>query len=89
MARNRWPEGADRSVCGKCWYEPTRDDAETALALRFTLSLDVTTAIPPGDEALFFKALDIAETYIPLEGVEQEMAREFAMETAPLFTTSL
>ena len=67
LARGKWPAGmkaADRTS-PKCWYQPI-DDRETARqALRFTLSHDVTAAIPPGDERVFDLALDLASAPLP------------------------
>src|SRR5919199_1767824 len=53
MARQKWPEWADRQAWPKCWYEPCADPVEASLALRFTLSQPITAAIPPGEPALF------------------------------------
>src|SRR4051794_7840700 len=53
MARQKWPEGADKTAWPKCWYEPCTDPAEASLALRFTLSQPVTAAVPPGEASLF------------------------------------
>jgi predicted aldo/keto reductase-like oxidoreductase len=48
----------------KCWYQPIHDDPPLAdLALRFTLSLGVHTAISPGDERLFQLGLASLERY--------------------------
>jgi predicted aldo/keto reductase-like oxidoreductase len=48
----------------KCWYQPIHDDPLLAdLALRFTLSLGVHTAISPADERMFQLGLTILERY--------------------------
>lgn len=61
MARGRWNEGdPQRQQFKKCWYEPLAEPREADLALRFTLSQPVTSAIPPGDENLFRLAVDLA-----------------------------
>src|SRR5207253_6320252 len=66
LARTPWAEGQARSFA-KTWYEPITDPREAELALRFTLSQPITAAIPPGEEPLFRRALDIADRYRPLE----------------------
>lgn len=90
MARNRWTEGADRSAFPKCWYEPVTDDQETEMALKFTLSLDVTAAVPPGEEVLFWRAVDFAKQSMPIQTVERDSIQQLAMNAKPvLFQTSL
>jgi hypothetical protein len=69
----------------KCWYEPVDEPELAARAVRFTLSQDVTAAIPPGDERLFRMALDIAAAFRPLSAAEQKELLESAAGTRPLF----
>ena len=48
----------------KCWYQPIFNDPELAdLALRFTLSRDVHTALSPGDSRMLDLGLSIMEKY--------------------------
>ena len=58
MARQPWQEGADHSIAKNVWYEPHTEMAEAELALRWTLSLPITAAVPPGDPRLFRMAVD-------------------------------
>ena len=83
MARGPWPEGAEKIP--KCWYEPLTDPEEALQALRFTLSHPVTAAIPPGNEDLFFIALDLIDKFSPLSDEEILAMKEKAMEGNPLF----
>ena len=87
MARTVWPEGTkeEETEFPKCWYEPCSDPEEAALALRFTLSLPVTAAIPPGDGNLFRIALDVAGRYKPLTAEEKEQLKARASALKPLF----
>lgn len=85
MARQKWPEGADKQAWPKCWYEPCTDPAEAALALRFTLSQPVTAAIPPGEPRLFRIALDTAEAFQPLSDEERDELRRRAAGLQPFF----
>jgi len=84
MARRPWPEGAERKY-RNCWYEPIDDPKEAALALRWSLSLDVTAAIPPGDPELFRLAMDIADRFTPISAGERATVEKMAMANAPLF----
>jgi predicted aldo/keto reductase-like oxidoreductase len=86
MARRPWEEGADRSIAKNTWYEPHTDPAEAELALRWTLSLPVTAAVPPGDPRLFWWAVDFAERFTPLSADERAAVEERAREHRPLFT---
>jgi hypothetical protein len=69
----------------KCWYEPITDEQIAELALRFTLSLPVTAAIPPGHIELWEMALRVAQDPRPLTADEERRVRELAMQTEPLF----
>lgn len=87
MARGPWQEGdARRSEYPKAWYEPLADPTEAALALRYTLSLPITSAIPPGDIRLFRMAVDIAEAFMPLAAAERQTIEAQAQADLPLFT---
>jgi len=62
MALQQWPQGLkeeDRKW-RKAWYEPLEKEADVELALRYTLHLPVTAALPPGHWELFRIAVDLA-----------------------------
>lgn len=80
-----WPEGADRSVRQKCWYEPYSNPSELEQAFRWTLSLPVTAAIPPGDPEIFGMALEIAARFRPMTAEEMDAMQRKAQEVQPLF----
>ena len=88
MARRPWQEGADRSLAQNTWYEPHTDRAEAELALRWTLSLPITAALPPGDPKLFAWALEFAERFTPLDANERAAAEAKAHDHSPLFALS-
>lgn len=85
MARQKWPENAERGPWTKCWYEPCTDPTEAALALRFTLSQPVTAAIPPGHTEFFRQALDVADAFTPISDEEREDLRRRAAGLTPFF----
>jgi aryl-alcohol dehydrogenase-like predicted oxidoreductase len=84
LTRGPWPEGAEHTW-PKAWYEPIDDPVAARNAVRFTLSEDVTAAIPPGDIRLFNLALDLAAQFSPLTPEERAgiLAGTAGME--PLF----
>ena len=85
MARQKWPENADREAYPKCWYEPITDPYEAALALRFTLSQPITAAITPGHPEFFRRALDVVENFQPVTDQEREELRRRAQGLTPFF----
>lgn len=84
MARRPYPEGAEKIP--KCWYEPYTSHEDALRALRFTLSHPVTAAIPPGNEDLFFTALDLIKKFEPLMEEEIIQIKELGNKETPLFT---
>ena len=85
MARRPWPVGAEKTH-KNCWYEPQTDPADAERALRWTLSLPITAAIPPGDPGLFRMALDFAERFTPVTEEELAGIESRAGDSDPLFT---
>jgi predicted aldo/keto reductase-like oxidoreductase len=83
LANGPWPEAADRIP--KCWYQPLTDEQKAELALRFTLSHPVTAALPPGNENLFRRTLDLALRFEPLSDAEVSEIKHLAAEGQPLF----
>lgn len=61
LAHRKWIEG-EEITHPNCWYRPIYDQPELArLALNYTLSQDIATAVPPGDIRMLRLALDIIE----------------------------
>ncbi len=85
LARTAWGKDEPRTGCPKCWYRPIADPAEQALAFRFTLSRPVTAAVPPGDKALFARALELARDPRPLDPAEEADLGRRAAAVNPLF----
>jgi predicted aldo/keto reductase-like oxidoreductase len=73
---HRWP---------KCWYRPIDDPTLSGLALRFTLSEEVTAAIPPGEEELFRIAMEGASQFSPLSARERKDLIARIKDIEPLF----
>jgi aryl-alcohol dehydrogenase-like predicted oxidoreductase len=86
LAKTGWKEhDPARREHPKTWYEPIDDRELAAKALRFTLSEDITAAIPPGDEKVYALALDIAARFQPLSAVERQALLASARPLKPLF----
>ena len=72
MAKTVWPASEKKDhPHPKCWYEPADFPHEAAQGLRYTLGHSITAAIPPGDEAYFRLAMDVAQQYKPLDSQEE------------------
>lgn len=67
------------------WYRPVLDEGTMKIALKFTLSKEVTAAIPPGKSTLFLKAIEFMKDYQPISPLESEKLVKLAKETEPIF----
>lgn len=87
MAHHPWPESLkeEERPYRKCWYQPADQKELAEKALRFTLSLPVTAAIPPGEERLFRLAVSIARDFTLMSEKEQQELLASTAGTAPLF----
>ena len=72
MAKTVWPAGQKDHPQPKCWYQPAAFPQEASLGLRWTLGHPITAAVPPGDERYFRLAMDVAQSYKPLEAHEEQ-----------------
>lgn len=71
MAHGPWSKSEIRKF-PKCWYKPIEDRKVACQALRFALSEDLTSVIPPGDERLFRLAMELVPELTPLSAGERE-----------------
>ena len=69
----------------KCWYQPITDLEEAKLAMTFTLSMPVTSAVPPGDERLFEMALDLVNDIKPITPEQLQKLKTLASTLKPIF----
>lgn len=83
MAHGPWRKGEKRKY-PNCWYRPIEDRELARQALRFTLSENVTAAIPPGDERLFRMALEMAADLPPLSPEERDLLLKSTRGLRPL-----
>lgn len=87
MAYRPWPDGQsrDQRAFPKCWYEPTSEPGMAKSGIRFTLSEDVTAAIPPGDHRLFEMAVEYAQQFQPMTAVERNELLAGTAGVSPIF----
>jgi len=85
MAKTHWSNEDEKKEFPKCWYKPVIDPEETDLAIRFTLSQPITSAVTPGDIRLFRKAIEVASKFKPLNDEETLLVKEKAQDISPIF----
>lgn len=87
MAKSKWPAGIEQSQKPnpKEWYEPCSVPEQAALALRWTLSQDITAALPPGDERYFPLAMYVAQNFQPVSTDEEKHLMASAAGAVPIF----
>jgi predicted aldo/keto reductase-like oxidoreductase len=88
LAKRKWLDREER-LYPKCWYRPIYDNPTLArLALNYTLSQPVTTAVPPGDIRMVKIALDIINAQegkaVALTEQEMETLRAEAKAAGPV-----
>jgi predicted aldo/keto reductase-like oxidoreductase len=88
MALTKLKKGEEK-VFPNCWYRPVMDDETLNLAFRYTLSLDITAAVSPGESRLFWKGVDMAKSFSPLNNDEREKLISLAKVTEPVFKISV
>jgi predicted aldo/keto reductase-like oxidoreductase len=84
LAHTSLEKGAEKKWA-KTWYRPIDEIDLARRALRFTLSEDVTAAIPPGHAELFRIAVDLASAFEPLSPAERSALLADATNPEPLF----
>jgi len=84
MALTTFKESEDL-IFKNCWYKPIDDETTMKMALKYTLSKNVTAAIPPGDVSLFLKALEFITVLKPITEDESDKLVKLAKNTTPVF----
>ncbi len=84
MALTRLEQG-EQKFDKNVWYRPIQDDEIMKMALKFTLSKNITAAVPPGKNTLFFKALEFMNNYKPITENETSQLLALAKNTKPIF----
>ncbi len=84
MAYTKRPAGAERKY-RNAWYTPVDDPELARQAVSFTLSQDITAAIPPGNEILFEMAMNVAANFKPLSAKASQSLLASTAGVEPLF----
>jgi len=86
MAKTVWPADQKKDHPEpKCWYQPAAFPNEASLGLRWTLGHPITAAVPPGDAKYFRLAMDVAQSYKPLEAHEEQALLSGGHGVEPIF----
>lgn len=83
MAHGPWRKGETKAY-PNCWYRPIDNRDLARSALRFTLSEEVASLIPPGDERLFRLALELVPELSPMDAAERAELLASAARLRPL-----
>ena len=67
-----------------CWYKPLSQKKMIDLAVKFALSEDIVSFLPPGDASLFRLGMDAAISFNRINRFEIEELRNFAFENSPI-----
>jgi len=87
LAYTSWTNRQERAKNPKCWYQPINDLEHARQALRFTLSEDITAAIPPGDEKVYRIAETLAAQFTPMSADEKQAMLAFSKDVTPIFSS--
>jgi aryl-alcohol dehydrogenase-like predicted oxidoreductase len=87
LAHTPWDSKEQKNESGytKCWYRPIDDLERVRSALNFTLSQEITAAIPPGDERIYRMAVNLAAGFQALDKEQQSTLLASAAGLTPLF----
>jgi predicted aldo/keto reductase-like oxidoreductase len=69
----------------KAWYETIEDKELAQLAFRYTLSHDITAAVPPGDIEHFRWAVEVVKDFKPVTEDEVNILKEASKGVISLF----
>jgi predicted aldo/keto reductase-like oxidoreductase len=84
MAHTLLKEG-EAKLYKNVWYRPVQDDHLARLALRYTLSKEITATVPPGDADFFWKAVEVANDFKPITPAEADLLKNLVPGNPPLF----
>jgi len=85
MALTRLQKGQEKFY-KNVWYQPIQDEELIKMALKYTLSKNITAAIPPGNNTLFLKGLEFMNDFEPITEKETAYLLDLAKKTEPLFS---
>ena len=84
MALTRLKDG-EQKFYKNVWYKPILDEDIMKMALKYTLSKNVTAAVPPGKNTLYLKALEFMDGFGEITAGETAKLTELSQVTEPIF----
>lgn len=84
MALTRLKDG-EQKFYKNVWYKPILDEEIMKMALKYTLSKNITAAVPPGKNTLFLKALEFMDDFGEITAEETAKLTELSQVTEPIF----
>ncbi|WP_372948430.1 aldo/keto reductase [Mariniphaga sp.] len=84
MALTRLKDG-EQKFYKNVWYKPILDEEIMKMALKYTLSKNITAAVPPGKNTLFLKALEFMDGFGEITAEETQKLTELSQVTEPIF----
>jgi predicted aldo/keto reductase-like oxidoreductase len=87
LVHSAWDDNVNRKEHehGRMWYCPITDVREAQLGLNYSLSQGITAGLPPANETLFRRALDLGMHTKSIEEKEVEELKKIAASLTPLF----
>lgn len=84
MALTRLKDG-EQKFYKNVWYKPILDEEIMKMALKYTLSKNITAAVPPGKNTLFLQALEFMNDFGEITAAETQKLAELSQVTEPIF----
>ena len=84
LAKRPWEED-EKHTYPKCWYSPVETYDEAQLAIRFTLSRPVVSAVSPGYPKFLWWACDAVDNFRSLSETEEQEIAQRAETQQPIF----
>lgn len=84
MALTRLKDG-EQKFYKNVWYKPILDEEIMKMALKYTLTKNITAAVPPGKNTLFLKALEFMDDFGEITAAETQKLAELSQVTEPVF----
>ena len=78
-------KSGEEKIFKNVWYRPIQDEEVMKMALKYTLSKNITAAVPPGKNTLFLKALEFMNGYQPITEEETNKLLTLSKVTKPIF----
>lgn len=85
VALRRWTDDDDRSQLPNCWYKPLEDPELIRLAMGWSYDQGSVSLLPPANEAMYRRLLDVAPSVEPLTDSQRTQLAALADTIDPIF----